>query len=214
MSELLAETVPLALASAISPVVVVLQVATLTGERRIARGAALAAGAAVPLVLVAAAALSLGHALSLPESPTAKGVIDVGLGAVLLALAAATLLRPPKDDEKPRGEASTGLGRSFVLGIAAMATNVTTFAFFIPAVKQIAASELDTAARAAAGGLILAIALIPAIVPLALSVAAPRAAGRMLTALGDAMHDHKRSMTVALGLGFGVWLVLKGLAEL
>jgi hypothetical protein len=45
MSSLLREVVPLALAAAISPVIFLLQLNTLTGERPIARGAALTAGA-------------------------------------------------------------------------------------------------------------------------------------------------------------------------
>jgi hypothetical protein len=44
MSSLLREVVPLALAAAISPVIFLLQLNTLTGERPIARGAALTAG--------------------------------------------------------------------------------------------------------------------------------------------------------------------------
>jgi hypothetical protein len=45
MSSLLREVIPLALAAAISPVIFLLQLNTLTGERPIARGAALTASA-------------------------------------------------------------------------------------------------------------------------------------------------------------------------
>jgi threonine/homoserine/homoserine lactone efflux protein len=214
LSSLLAETIPLALAAAVSPVVFLLQIATLTGERRLARGAALAAGAALPLLAVAILVVSVGEAVSLPSSPTAKGVIDIVLGCLLLALAVVTIARPPSQDEKPKRSAPAGLGRSFALGAAAMATNVTTFAFFVPAVKQIASSSLDLGERASVGVVTLAITLIPALVPLVLSAAAPGAAGRALSAVGRFMHDHNRATRIVLGLGFGAWLVLKGIGEL
>jgi hypothetical protein len=47
MSSLLREIIPLALAAAISPVIFLLQLNTLTGQRPIARGAALTAGVVV-----------------------------------------------------------------------------------------------------------------------------------------------------------------------
>jgi hypothetical protein len=46
MSALLAQIVPLALGAAISPVIFLLQLTTLTGPRPLARGSALAVGAA------------------------------------------------------------------------------------------------------------------------------------------------------------------------
>jgi hypothetical protein len=46
MSSLLAEVIPLALGAAISPVIFLMQLTTLTGPRPIARGSALTGGAA------------------------------------------------------------------------------------------------------------------------------------------------------------------------
>src|SRR5262245_8574799 len=51
MSDLLAQIVPLALAAAISPVLFLLQLNTLTGERPLAPGSALTAGAGVVLII-------------------------------------------------------------------------------------------------------------------------------------------------------------------
>jgi hypothetical protein len=52
MSGLLREVIPLALAAAISPVIFLLQLNTLTGDRPIVRGAALTAVAAIVLIVV------------------------------------------------------------------------------------------------------------------------------------------------------------------
>jgi len=60
MSSLLEQIIPLALAAAISPVLFLLQLNTLTGARPIARGSALTAGAAVVLIVVSTIAVALG----------------------------------------------------------------------------------------------------------------------------------------------------------
>ena len=51
MSSLLREAIPLALTAAISPVIFLLQLNTLTGERPIARGAALGFGFGIWLLV-------------------------------------------------------------------------------------------------------------------------------------------------------------------
>ncbi len=60
MSDLLGDVVPLALAAAISPVVFLVQLTTLTGPRPIARGSALTAGAAVVLIVLSTIGVALG----------------------------------------------------------------------------------------------------------------------------------------------------------
>jgi hypothetical protein len=60
MSSLLREVIPLALAAAISPVIFLLQLNTLTGKRPIVRGAALTAGAAIVLIVVSTIGVLVG----------------------------------------------------------------------------------------------------------------------------------------------------------
>ena len=60
MSSLLAETIPLALAAAISPLLFLLQLNTLTGPRALSRGSALTAGTAVVLIVVSTIGVALG----------------------------------------------------------------------------------------------------------------------------------------------------------
>jgi hypothetical protein len=61
MNSLLREVIPLALAPAISPVIVLLQLNTLTGEPPLARGLALTAGAAIVLIVVGRQLCRLGR---------------------------------------------------------------------------------------------------------------------------------------------------------
>ena len=88
MSSLLREVIPLALAAAISPVIFLLQLNTLTGQRPIARGAALTAGAA----------------------------INIGFGALLMAVGLRALLRPPKPKAPTTDAKPPSVGGSFLAG--------------------------------------------------------------------------------------------------
>src|SRR5438105_560231 len=95
MGPLLGEVLPLALGAAISPVLFLLQLSTLSGQRPLARGSALAAGAAIPLLAIGALGVALGVGNALSGHPTVKAGIDIALGAVLLGLAARTAFRTP-----------------------------------------------------------------------------------------------------------------------
>jgi Sap, sulfolipid-1-addressing protein len=91
-----------------------------------------------------------------------------------------------------------------------MGTNVTSFALYIPALALIAGSGLPLGQRRLAGLIILLIALAVAWVPLLLAAAFPAASSRLLPALGNWMTGNDRWIQVILGLGFGIWLLIKG----
>jgi small neutral amino acid transporter SnatA (MarC family) len=95
MSSLLREVVPLALAAAISPVIFLLQLNTLTGQRPIARGAALTAGAAIVLIVVSTIGVLVGDT-GFSTNDTLKAAINIGFGVLLVAVGLRALLRPPK----------------------------------------------------------------------------------------------------------------------
>jgi hypothetical protein len=85
MSSLLREVIPLALAAAISPVIFLLQLNTLTGERPIAGGAALTAGAAIVLIVVSTAGVLVGDT-GFSTSDTLEAVVNIAFGALLVAV--------------------------------------------------------------------------------------------------------------------------------
>jgi threonine/homoserine/homoserine lactone efflux protein len=207
--------IPLALAAAISPVIFLLQLTTLTGPRPLARGAALTAGAAVVLIVLSSLGVALGGT-SFSSDDTLKGVLNIVLGSLLVAVGLRALLRPPKpsepadrDDAKP-----TSVGRSFLAGAAGMGSNVTSFALYIPALALIAGSELGPGQRGLAALIILLITLMVAWMPLLLAAAVPGASTRVLPAIGGWMTRNNRWIQVVLGFGFGIWLIAKGVAAL
>jgi threonine/homoserine/homoserine lactone efflux protein len=217
MSDLLAQIVPLALASAISPVIFLLQLNTLTGPRPLTRGLALTAGAAVVLIVVSTLGVALGGT-GFSERETLQAIINIAFGVLLAAVGLGALLRPPKPkqpdpDPDPDPEPASPR-RSFFAGAVAMATNVTTIALYTPALALIAGSGLPLGQRGLAGLVILLIALMVAWVPLLLAAVVPGASTRLLPWLGRWMNDNNRWISVVLGLGFGILLLAKGVAGL
>lgn len=206
--------IPLALGAAVSPLVFVGGIAVMTGPGPLRHGGAYALGVAIPLLAVTAVALILGHAFSLPEASDAvKGWIDVGFGLTLVLLGVRTLSRPTapaKPQKRPEGQ---GLGRFVAMGAGLMASNVTTFVLYIPALKLIQESGVDAAEEAATIALVLAITMALVLVPLAVVAIAPQASGRVLTRAGDWLTAHNRRIGIVLCFGFGAYLLVHGLAR-
>jgi hypothetical protein len=95
-----------------------------------------------------------------------------------------------------------------------MASNITTFALYIPALALIAASGLPLGQQGIAALVILLITLMVAWVPLAIAIVVPATRTRLLPAVGDWMTRNNRWIQVALGFGFGAWLLWKGIRGL
>jgi cytochrome c biogenesis protein CcdA len=213
MSSLLGDVVPLALGAAISPVLFLLQLNALTGTRPIARGAALTAGAAIVLIVGSTIGVLLGGT-GFSERETLQAVINIAFGVLLLAVGLRALLRPPKPKPPEPDAGSKSVRSAFLAGAGGMATNVTTFALYVPALALIAGSNLPLGQRGLAGLIILLITLMVAWVPLLLAVAIPSASDRLLPALGNWMNANNRWIQVVLCFGFGIWLLAKGLTGL
>ncbi len=215
MSKLLAETIPLALAAAVSPVVFLIQLATLTGDRRLARGTAVAVGAALPLLAVGAFAVLLGQSDSFSPSEKTKAVFDLILGLVLFfAVGLRALRRVLGDGDSKEHRHAAGLKGSFLLGLAAMSSNVTTFAFYIPAMRFVALADVSHADQVLAALLVLLITLFAVLFPLLLTTIAPRSSGRVLDAIGAWLSGHSRRNQIVLGFGLGAWLIVRGVGGL
>jgi threonine/homoserine/homoserine lactone efflux protein len=209
MSTLLVEIVPLALGAAISPVIFLLQLTTLTGPRPTARGSVLAAGAAAALIVVSTIGVLVGDT-GFTTRDTLQAVINIAFGALLAAVGLRALVRPPKPREPKSSARRPSLRGSFLAGVGGMASNVTTFALYIPALALIAGSGLSLRQQGIAALIILVITLMVAWVPLVLAVVVPGASTRLLPRLGAWMRANNRWIQVVLGLGFGVWLLVKG----
>ncbi|UUY04899.1 GAP family protein [Svornostia abyssi] len=222
MGELLATVLPLALGAAVSPTLAALVIAVLaSGDDPVRRGVALTAGAAVPLVVIAAVVLLTMHAAGAaepgPKHRTLDGVIDLVFG-VLLAAVAWRALQPtptPQEQQAARAvDAPGGTARYVALGVGIMLVNFSTLALFVPAMKDIARAGVPVGQEIAAVVVVLVIVLIPAWVPVALRVAFPDRTARVLRPLGRWMHDNQRALGGWVSAAFAAYLVLRGVLEL
>jgi hypothetical protein len=132
---------------------------------------------------------------------------------LLVTVGVRALLRPPAPTPS-KEEKGHGVVGSFLAGAAAMASNLTTFALYTPALALIAGSGLPLGQRGLAALIIFLITLMVAWVPLVLAAAVPGASSRLLPALGRWMTANNRWIQVVLGFGFGIWLVAKGASGL
>jgi small neutral amino acid transporter SnatA (MarC family) len=124
MSTLLSEIVPLALGAAISPVIFLLQLTTLTGPRPIERGSALTAGAAAALIVVSTFGVLVGDT-GFSTRDTLQAAINIALGALLTVVGLRALLRPPKPKAPKTDARPASVRGSLLAGVGGMASNVT-----------------------------------------------------------------------------------------
>ena len=224
LSELLAKVLPLALGAAVSPVILLLQMVTLTsGQDRLRRAWMVAAGATVALLGWGLAGWLLVNRLPTPRTgPDATAAaVDLTLALVLVALGIRSLVQRHEaagTTDPPAAPAPAGsdahLGASFGLGLAAMASNVTTIVLFLPAVRDIARASVSTAATAVALVVLIGITLTPALAPV-LAVSMGGAAGRrMLDRLGAFTQAHHATIAAVVSFGFALYLGLTGLGRL
>jgi hypothetical protein len=205
-----AGVIPLALAAAISPVIFLLKLNTLTGDRPIARGAALTAGAAIVLIVVSTIGVLVGDNRLLHQRHP-QGRHQYRLRRPAGRCWAPRAVAAPKPTAPTTDSKPASIGRSFLAGAGGMASNLTTFALYTPALALIAGSGLALRQQGLAALIILLITLMVAWVPLVLAAVVPGASTRLLPWLGGWMNANNRWIQVVLGFGFGIWLLIKGL---
>lgn len=218
MGSTLAQVLPLALGAAVSPVILLLQVATLGSKRRpVARALLVLLGCTTVVVTVVLVVVLGHHRTTATTSATDRlisGWIKISLAIVLLGVAVRTALtprasvdaEPPPDD----GDGRVHPVRSVLLGVAAMLTNVTTLVLLIPAVRDAATASIPTVERIAVLVITGAIVLVPAYGPLVVVAALGRRGPATLAALGAWLHRNQRTISVAVSLGFALLLGITG----
>jgi len=156
------DVLPLALGAAVSPLLLVGQMRTLTAPGSgVKQSWAYAAGSV--LVVGGWALVGLGSGGSLPDRPAAgadpvSAGLHLVLAAVLLAIGFRSLHRDGATE--PPAPAGASLARCFAMGVALMAGNLTSLVLYLPAVQDLARSGL-----AAMVLLVSLITLAPSLLP-------------------------------------------------
>ncbi len=212
----LAIIVPLAVAGAISPVMLTEQ--TLLLARRDGRrtGSLYAVGAVVTLLVLVVAMVVLGRAVKLPSQPRLSESLDLVVGAVLLGLAAliVALGRHRHVPSTTRRTHPRVARAALPFGVFSMATNVTTLALMVPAAKVISSANVGLAGRALLVGVLVGIASVPAWAPVALTMAAPDVGERALEAIRHLIIRWGRMVLVVASVAAGFFFVIRGASRL
>jgi cytochrome c biogenesis protein CcdA len=142
------------------------------------------AGAAATLIVVSTIGVLVGDT-GFSTRETLQAAINIAFGVLLIAVGLRALLRPPRP-KAPKADARPPSVRgSLLAGVGGMASNVTTFALYIPALALIAGSGLPLRQQGVAALIIVVITLMVAWMPLVLAVAVPGASSRLLPWLGS-----------------------------
>lgn len=214
MVSVLALVVPLALAGAVSPVMLTEQTVLLAGRdgRRVAGCYAIGVGATALAIL--SLLVLFGRSIALPEEPRLSASLDIVLGA-LLVLIAAVLRYRRRRAPNPKKDREHGLSPIPALGfgVFSMATNFTTLAIMVPVAKEIAASDLGVPARLTVSCVVAVVTTLPAWLPIAMTLVAPTPTRRVLQVLSDFIDKRERLVTVLLLGAVGVFLVGRGIVH-
>lgn len=226
---------PLALGSAVSPLVLVAQILTVTRSGSGLRaGWWFGLGSAVVVALWIALALVVGHGLPQsapgpdPESAGLRLVLALvllGLGLKLLQAAPASVESSGVSQSPAQDGSSTGseerqatrrhpLRRAFGLGLVTMASNLTSLVLVFPAVHDLGRDRLPGLQEALLVGLIALCALLPSLAPPLVLLVSGASGRRQLERLHGWTQAHQRQISGALCLGFGLLLALSGLSSL
>jgi hypothetical protein len=222
MPVLALELIPLAVASALLPLPLIVTVLLLRSQAgRVAAVAWTAGMAATRLVQGALAALLLdrvfGAAGDGAKGPVVSTLLIV-LALLFYALAVRKLANAPDDDAPPprwmESLESATPGRAFALGCGLMALSVKSWVFTLSAAAAIADARLETstAALAYVGFVLLAQGL--QLLLLALAFLVPARADAVLAWCAEQLDRYSRPLLIAVGLLFGTVFLLEGLAGL
>jgi len=226
MGDLIAKTVPLAIGGAVSPILVITVVLLLSGTRAPrARALAFAVGNVIALILVAVAVLLLFHSAGHTGTGTTKAgkLIDLILGVLLIAMGVGKLFEfgyrklshgaesagPDAEGDHPSGGKGGVLGSS-ALGVGLMATNLTTIALFLAAMKDVAEAKVANGARIVVVAMTIVIIMVPVAVPLLITVVIPGLSTRVLAAVRTFITRYRDLIMGIFVTGFGVYLAVKG----
>ena len=213
MFELFATILPLAVASAASPVILGVSVALLSRKNFGAAAALLASG-----VLAAAILALVGASVAAEDDVVAKSlgfspaIVDLALGIVFLAFGAKVLLeKPSKEGISRKGAAGWGPAKWFAIGFIGNITNFDAVLLNLAAVREIFNSSLAMASKLE----LLAFAdfffVLPALLPIAICVLAPAASQKVLVPIGKSMSKYGKYVVGAIFIVFGAYLIVKGI---
>jgi hypothetical protein len=219
--EILAAVVPLALATAVSPLPLLVLLVLLLTSRAVSNGIAFALGWAVALLMVALGTLAIAGSNALPEGRGALvPTLEAVLGLALLGLATWQWHHHPRSGSEARvpgwlnaADECTPI-RAFGLGFILVVLNPKVFALTVGAVTTIAAASSHPAQRGLGLAVYTALGTAAIGIPLGLRAALGIGAIGRLEAWRGWLITHGHVVATALLGAVGLLLLVRGVRAL
>ncbi len=220
MTELLSSVIPLSLGAAFSPTVLAFTILTLGGKKAPrARIAYMILGMAMLLALIT---LTASYLSQLSKDKGVQHIVqglDIGLGMILMFLGTRSLLRKKskKDSKSSLHKYSKGTLKpiEFIpIGFLVMLTDVTSLVLFLPAIRNTTLASITAIEKVLVGMIPFIAVLVPAFIPLLLTMIFPKKAIKLLKALDEWLKKHSRATSVFVSYIFGVFLLWRGISSI
>lgn len=220
METLLPQMIILGLGAAICPMVLAISIFLLTSKNHPkAQVISLAAGGALALAIIGGLVLKGGPAVLKQQTSgpsTMLGGIDAFLGVLLLLVGIKTYIsrNKPKKKKAHKGAAAKSLGRislrNMGLGLVIAATNKSMILYLVAA-KRAAESGLPFIQQALAVSVTGFLYLMPMLLPLFIVTISPARSEKTLGKIEKVLEKDGVYIVTAISLGFGIFLLIKGL---
>lgn len=219
MGSLLVQVAIYGLAAAVAaPIAAVISALILGKSKRPVVGAwTFTAGAAFLDVLFAVVVLASGL---FDSGGDAGAIVDVGLGVLFLVMGVLAFFQEERPEveaaRRARAEriATAKLSTLFLAGILVQVINFDAIAVFGGALKEIAAADITTAEVMLVTAFGLAIMLSVYYVPALIYMFNPKRAGPVLGSMTEWIMKNSRMLEIVVGVGFGLYFLVKGLVVL
>jgi hypothetical protein len=213
--QLLAQVVPLAIAGAISPVVLMGALAILDGPRAIRQSAAFSAGVIGTTIVLFVAGFLVAVLRRDGDTPAwfSGDRAHVAIGVMLIVAGIVLAVVRPNPERTKKFEARFLSGsrplRDFVIaGIVLMITNGSTFVLLIAILHTVARADVLFADELIAFGVATFIVVLPATAPLAAALFGGAGMRARLGTISQFAMRYGRFVMAALWIAFGVKDVL------
>ena len=215
MLQLLAQIVPLAIAGAISPVVLMGALAILDGPRAIRQSAAFSAGVIGTTIVLFVAGFLVAVLRRDGDTPAwfsgDRAHVVVGVMLIVAGIALGSIRPNPTRTKKFEAKFLSGtrpLHDFVIAGIALMITNGSTFVVLIAILHEVARADVLAGEEAIALGIATFIVVLPATAPLAAALFGGARMRARLDTISQLAMRYGRFVMAALWIAFGVKDVL------
>lgn len=215
MLELLAQIVPLAIAGAISPVVLMGALAILDGPRALRQSAAFSAGVIGTTIVLFVAGFLVAVLRRDGDTPAwfsgDRAHVGVGVMLIVAGIALGSIRPNPTRTKKFEAKFLSGtrpLHDFVIAGIALMITNGSTFVVLIAILHEVARADVLAGEETLALGIATFIVVLPATAPLAAALFGGARMRARLDTISQLAMRYGRFVMAALWIAFGVKDVL------